>query len=220
MKFKVSHLRSEPQIYVMSDPHYNHTNICRGVSKWGDDDLTRDFPTLEKMNDTIVNNINSKVGQDDILFCLGDWSFGGFDSIKEFRDRIVCKNIHLILGNHDHHIERNKEGIRTLFSSVNHYLRIQVSIHPGSMLYMGDYQFVLCHFPIASWDNMNKGVIHLHGHVHLPSHLKISAGKAMDVGMDGNDLMPYSIKEIVMLMNKQPIAKLSLPIDHHEKEVR
>lgn len=208
------------KIWFMSDPHYNHTNICRGVSNWNDDDKTRDFPTLEKMNDTIVNNINSKVGQDDTLFCLGDWSFGGFDSIVEFRNRIVCKNIHLILGNHDHHIERNKNDCQKLFSSVNQYLKLNVSLYPGTTVYRGDYDFVLFHYPIASWDNMNKGVIQLHGHVHLPENQKVSAGKAMDVGMDGNNMQVYSVMDIVKIMNEQPIKKLSLPQDHHEKEVR
>ena len=35
------------------------------------------------------------------------WSFNGFDKIIEFRNRLNCKNIHLILGNHDTHIEKN-----------------------------------------------------------------------------------------------------------------
>jgi hypothetical protein len=29
------------------------------------------------------------VGQDDVLFHLGDWSFGGFESIEQFRNQIV-----------------------------------------------------------------------------------------------------------------------------------
>ncbi len=36
--------------------------------------------------------------------------------------------------------------------------------------------------------DMNQGVIHLHGHVHLPPHLRVADGKAMDVGVDGNGL--------------------------------
>ena len=213
------------RVFFTSDTHYGHTNICRGVTNWRDEngnvpaDQTRDFETLEQMNDKIVESINSVVGEDDTLFHLGDWSFGGFENIEEFRNRIVCKNIHLVLGNHDHHIERNKGDIQRLFSSVNQYLRLQVSVYPGTKLYAGEVDLVMMHYPIASWHNMNDGVIHLHGHVHLPPDKKLSQGKAMDVGVDGNNLMPYSLGEIINIMNKQPIAKLSLPQDHHEERL-
>jgi calcineurin-like phosphoesterase family protein len=86
-------------------------------------------------------------------------------------------------------------------------------------MYKGDFDFVLMHYPIASWHNMNDGVIHLHGHVHLPPDKKLSKGKAMDVGVDGNGMQPYSINEIISIMNKQPISKLSLPQDHHEEKI-
>jgi calcineurin-like phosphoesterase family protein len=208
-------LENGQKLWFTSDTHYNHTNICRGVSKWKDFNgnvpikQTRDFNTLEDMNDVIVKSINSVVGENDILFHLGDWSFGGFENIVEFRNRILCKNIHLILGNHDHHIERNKDNIQRLFSSVNQYLRLSVS----------GYEFILMHYPIASWHNMNDNVIHLHGHVHLPPDKKLSQGKAMDVGVDGNGIMPYSLSQIISIMDKQPIAKLSLPQDHHEERI-
>lgn len=208
------------KIFFTSDTHYSHTNICRGVSGWRDEqgnvpvDQTRDFKSVSYMNDTIVNSINGVVGDDDILFHLGDWSFGGFENIEEFRNRINCKNIHLILGNHDHHIERNKGDIQRLFSSVHQYLRLQVSVNFG-----GDHEFILMHYPIASWHNMNDGVIHLHGHVHLPPNKKLAKGKAMDIGMDGNNMVPYSLGEIMNIMDKQPIAKLSLPQDHHEERL-
>ena len=222
MKIKIN---TDQQIYFTSDTHYAHKNICRSVSNWRDANgdvpihNTRDFKSLDHMNDYIVNSINSMVGEDDILFHLGDWSFGGFENIEEFRNRIYCKNIHLILGNHDHHIERNREDIQRLFSSVNEYLRLSVSINSGTPMYRGDYDFVLMHYPIASWHNMNDGVIHLHGHVHLPPDKKLSKGKAMDVGMDGSGMQPYSINEIINIMNKQPIAKLTLPEDHHEEKI-
>jgi calcineurin-like phosphoesterase family protein len=79
------------------------------------------------MNDRIVRGINDVVGQDDILFHLGDWSFGGFESIWKFRHQINCQNIHLVLGNHDHHIERDRDGIRHIFSSVNQYVELNVN---------------------------------------------------------------------------------------------
>ncbi len=66
---------------------------------------------------------------------------------------------------------------------------------------------------------MNDGVIHLHGHVHLPPNKKLAQGKAMDVGVDGNGLKPYVLSQITNIMHKQPIAKLSLPQDHHEEKL-
>ena len=218
-------LETGQKLWFTSDTHYGHTNICRGVSNWKDFNgnvpikQTRDFKTLYHMNDAIVESINNVVGENDILFHLGDWSFGGFENIAEFRNRIVCKNIHLILGNHDHHIENNRDDIQDLFSSVNQYLRLQVSVYPGTVLHTGKVDLVLMHYQIASWHNMNDNVIHLHGHVHLPPNKKLAQGKAMDVGVDGNGLIPYSLNEITRIMDKQPITKLSLPQDHHEERI-
>jgi calcineurin-like phosphoesterase family protein len=201
-------------VFITSDTHYGHSNICRGTTNWRlpdgsiPVDQTRDFETIEKMNDTIVNNINSMVGQDDVLIHLGDWSFGGFNNIKKFRERIICKEIHIILGNHDHHILNNKENVRDLFTSVGEY---------NTLKYL-DSTFVLFHYPITSWDGLNKGDIHLHGHVHLSNDKKFGRGKKMDVGVDGNDLKPYSIKGIIELMNEREILSDML-FDHHTDDM-
>ena len=212
-------LEKTQKLFFTSDTHYNHSNICSATTSWAKGEgSTRKFDSLEKMNDTLVNNINEVVGENDILFHLGDWSFGGFEKIAEFRDRIICKNIHLLLGNHDHHIEKNKEDIRRLFSSVNQYLELQVKYNVNTPI-QGEVNFVLMHYPIASWNNMNRGWIHLHGHVHLPSDKRIAQGRAMDVGVDGNNLKPVSLKEILKL-RERPIKNLSIPKDHHEKEVK
>jgi calcineurin-like phosphoesterase family protein len=221
MKIK---LNPGKKIWFTSDTHYDHKNICRATTQWKDsDNLTRDFKSLDQMNDELVFWINNQVGQDDILFHLGDWSFNGFENIRKFRERIVCKNIHLILGNHDHHIERNKENIQSIFSSVNEYLSLDVKwdLNQTQMMLKtpNSAHFVLMHYPIASWNGMNDGVIHLHGHVHLPNHLRVADGKAMDVGVDGNKYEPISMDEVLKIMSKQPIAKLTLPKDHHEKRV-
>jgi len=201
-----------PEVWIFSDPHYNHSNICRGTTNWRTMDgeipveQTRDFKTIEKMNESILNGINQNVGQDDILICLGDWSFGGFESIEEFRNRIICKNIHLVLGNHDHHIERNREDIQKIFTSVSDY----------ETLIIDKKVFRLFHYPIQSWNGMNNGDIHLHGHVHLPPNRKFGQGKKMDVGMDGHpEFRPYNImREIVPIMEKRDVMS-DMPNDHH-----
>jgi len=208
MKFKK--IITTGRVFITSDTHYGHKNICRGVTNWRTQDgeipvgSTRDFETIEQMNNRLVNAINNVVGQDDTLIMLGDVSFGGFENIGIFLDRLICKNIHLILGNHDTHIENNRENIQSRFLSVQHYLEVNIN----------DKNFVLCHYPLQSWNGLNKGVIHLHGHVHLPANRKFGNGKRMDVGVDGNDMVPYSIDAIIKIMNKIPVGS-DMSDDHH-----
>lgn len=214
-------LETGQKLWLTSDTHYNHKNICRGVSSWTDiADCTRDFDTLEKMNHAIVTQINMNVMQDDVLIHFGDWSFGGFESIEEFRNKVFCKNVHLILGNHDHHIEKDRGGVRSLFASVQHYAMLDVewSDRKG---YTNTFKAACMHYPIASWHNMNDGTYHLHGHVHLPPNKKLHEGRAMDVGIDGHPgFRPYEMSEVIKLLKDRPIRKLTLPQDHHEKRDR
>lgn len=206
------------KVWITSDTHFNHSNICRSTTNWRTQDdtvpieQTRDFASLEKMNDTIVNNINDVVGQDDVLIHLGDWSFGGFEQIKILRDRLVCQEIHLILGNHDHHIDRNREDCRSYFTSVQWFLQIEY----------GDDVLELMHYPISSWNKLRKGRIHLHGHCHLPNNKKISNGRRMDVGMDGHpEFRPYElVNEILKPLKKLPIGFEMGGLDHHGDDIK
>ena len=82
-------------IWFTSDTHYGHKNIVRGTTSWEKNEggqKTRDFDTLEEHNAALVKSINSVVKQDDELWHLGDWSFGGHANIKVFRDQLHCKN--------------------------------------------------------------------------------------------------------------------------------
>lgn len=209
-------IEKDRKVWVCSDSHFAHKNICRGVTEWRLPDgsipisQTRDFNTIEQMNETIVNNINSVVGQDDVLIHLGDWSFSGVENIKKFRDRILCKEIHLILGNHDTNIEKNRDNVQELFTSVSHYTKLIYKFKT----------FVLSHYPIQSWDGLNKGHIQLHGHVHLPTNLRFGKGKKMDVGMDGHPTFGvYDIDDIIRIMDKREIASDML-FDHHTDELK
>ena len=223
-------LEKGQKLFFTSDTHYGHKNICRGVSNWKTYDgetpinQTRPFDTLEQMNARIVAGLNASVGENDILIHSGDFSFGGFENIEIFRNRIVCKNIHLVLGNHDHHIERNKGGVKNYFKSVNDILTLHVEMYKESkkdpkIVHI----FEISHYPIASWKNMNEGVIHLHGHCHLGPNVRMSKtnkGRYMDIGIDGNNMDPISLEEVLSLLGDKEIGKLSLPSDHHEERLR
>ena len=211
---------SDQDIWFTSDTHYAHTNICKATTKWVNaENETRDYPSLDSMNAAIVDNINRVVKPDDILFHLGDWSFGGINNIEQFRQRITCQNIHLIYGNHDNSIMADPK-LQALFTSVQHYLELDIRMYTGEkqrkLVFSQD--LVLCHYPIQSWNGMNKGSIHLHGHVHLPFDKRLGKGKMMDAGVDGNNMMPLSLLDVMRIMAKQPI-KANFEFDHHIKDL-
>jgi len=201
MSLKIDH----GNIWITSDTHFGHAGIVRGTTHWrildadGNKivplDAVRDFDTVEEMNEMMISNINDCVGEHDTLFHMGDWSFGGFENISEFRYRINCKNIHFIIGNHDHHIESNKDNIRRFFASVNSYNEVNVAHKSGNL------KLILCHYPIVSWNNMRKNSYMIHGHQHLKGDQRFGNGKRMDVGMCGHpEFRPYNLDEIVEIL--------------------
>lgn len=80
----------------------NHKNICGpALSAW--DKGYRDFDSLDEMNDTIINNMNSVIMPEDRLIFCGDFLFGmdKLENFKKFWARINTKNVITIFGNHD-----------------------------------------------------------------------------------------------------------------------
>jgi calcineurin-like phosphoesterase family protein len=194
-------------IWFTSDTHFGHTNIAGPkVSVWKNG--YRNFNSVQEMNDALVTNINKIVGEDDILYHLGDWSFGGVHNIYYFRKSLICKNIHLILGNHDQHIT-NKD-IKFHDTSFNP-IDLFTSVQEVKTEKIGKSYFHLSHYSHQVWPGSHKGVIHLFGHSH--GSLK-GLGKSMDVGVDTHpEFRPYHINEIVKKMEKIPVNF----IDHHEE---
>lgn len=144
-------------IWFFSDPHYAHKNIIRGTSEWPDKSGCRPFDSFQEYHNWLVDEINSRVMPNDVAWCLGDWSFGGEHRIAEFRHRLNCGDIHLILGNHDHHIAKAiDEPEKYGFHSIRQYAELDIN----------KIRLVLFHYPIESWHMMERGAIHLHGHTH------------------------------------------------------
>lgn len=143
----------------------------------------------------MFDRINETVGVNDTLYILGDFCFKGKKPI-EYRSRIVCQDVHLILGNHDRRsdFENDLQG----FSSVQEVKEI---IYCNQRLY-------LLHYPCRSWPASHKGSINCYGHVHskLDSEDKKSNRKTLDVGVDNAVNYgkmfgePFSFKEIQHIM--------------------
>jgi calcineurin-like phosphoesterase family protein len=194
----------DQNIFFLSDTHFSHRNICRGTTHWSDIDDTRNFDSLEDMDNCIIDNINKYVRENDILFHLGDFSFFGHENIKKFRQKIICKNIHLLYGNHDMNLKKNKpfeDGSfpQDLFSSCQDYLEINVD----------KINICLFHYPIFVINNehdKNNKTIHCFAHCH--GKLKPFRRNRLDIGIDNifkltGDYKPVSFKEVMELINTQ-----------------
>ena len=57
------------KVYFTSDTHFYHSNII--------DFCKRPFKNVEDMNETLIENWNRIVSQDDNVFHLGDFCLGG-----------------------------------------------------------------------------------------------------------------------------------------------
>lgn len=188
--------------WFTSDTHHSHKNIAGPkISNWKDG--YRNFNSIQEMNQSIIDGINKYVKEDDTLWHLGDWSFGGKENIRLFRSQIICKNINLIVGNHDEWIEESPDEYKDCFLTIR-------DAYKG---YIGKTYFHLNHFAHRVWNKSHRGSIHLYGHSHssIPDF-----GKSMDVGIDAaykiyGEYKPFHIDDIVRIMEKREIQK----VDHH-----
>lgn len=172
----------------------------------------RPFKNVEAMNAAILDAINAKVGEDDRLFVLGDFTIR-FKRPKRFLDRIRCREVWLIRGNHDPVGEPGDPGAEGGFARVLDY-------HEQWYDHQGYRQLVvLCHYPIFEWRGYFKGSWHLYGHVHGRFQdgpgLEDEEGRrmhprALDVGIDAVGLAPLSYDEVrarISERTKRPAAQ-------------
>ena len=146
----------------------------------------------------MFDNINEVVGVNDTLYILGDFCFKGKKPI-EYRSRIVCQDIHLILGNHDRRSDY-KDDLQG-FSSVQDVKEI---IHCNQRIY-------LSHYPHRSWPASHKGSWMCYGHVHskLDHEDRTSNTLTLDVGVDNTINynkpfgQPFSFKELQSIIKKR-----------------
>lgn len=178
---------SEVNIWFTSDLHLNHSKIIEYCN--------RPFSSVEEMNESLINNWNSVVKPNDIIFCLGDIALGGSGVWNTLIPRLNGK-IHLILGNHD--IRNWRESYRDLFESVSEQLTVEID----------KKTFILTHFPLlcyhGTWGT-EMNVINLHGHIHLckgatgkdVERLQYTFSTQYDVGVDLNNYTPISYNQVM-----------------------
>lgn len=186
----------DQNIFFTSDTHFYHNNIIKYCN--------RPFSSVEEMNETIINNWNAVVGENDIVFHLGDFGFCGSKEMSTIINRLNG-NIYLILGNHDR--RTMKQGYVNKFKNVSQQLYISVD---GQRIYLN-------HFPLLCFDGSygrgnNEYTWNLFGHVHSGprnnsgldhKRLNILFPTQYDVGVDNNNFTPINYKQVKDIIEKQ-----------------
>lgn len=161
--------------WITSDLHFSHKSVVKFTNK--DGSKMRPWNTIDEMDEELIRRFNEKVSKYDECFILGDVTLNrrGLPLL----DRLNCKNLILIKGNHDHfrvdeytpyfkdicsyHVEEN-----VLFSHI--------PVHPSQL----EYRF-----------KMN-----VHGHMHGEI---LDDSRYMNVSVEQTDYYPILLDDILQI---------------------
>lgn len=132
-------------VFYTSDHHFSHRSIMHY------EDHRTVYPSLEAMNEDLIDRWNHQVGKLDHVYHLGDFCFGGPPNWQQVLDRLNG-NITLIKGNHD----RSKS-----IKKVAHYFE---DIQWMTRVRRHGMEWFLSHFPMEV-DNRHH-LFSIHGHRH------------------------------------------------------
>lgn len=226
---------TSPRVFFTSDTHFGHGNIIKYCSRpflgkrdkeeferlgqWHDGNWKGDKSSkwrmseeaIELMDAELLKQINDLVGENDILYHLGDFAMPGkgdlYRKCRQYRDRITCRNIHFIWGNHD-----DRRAVRDLFSSTHDLFMVSPPGAPAKI--------VLCHYAMAVWDGSHRGNWHLYGHSHSEAepwlNRTMTGRRSIDVGVDNaakilGAYRPFALEELASIFGD----RCGFAFDHH-----
>jgi|SRR5579859_2838051 len=170
-------------VLFSSDMHYSHQNIIKYCD--------RPFSTVEEMNEQLIANWNGVVSRNDVVYCLGDMFFCDLSKARSIMHRLNGTK-RLVLGNHDK-IIRREPTLQALFD------KILPDLHEETI---NGVRFIMCHYPLLTWNKAHYGSINLHGHQHNKQAITAIDRRRYDVGVDANGYMPVKLENIVAQLEK------------------
>ena len=198
------HLEEGAKCWFTSDQHFCHSNVMNFCNRPWDD--------VKDMNKALTDNWNEVVGEKDVVFILGDfyWKKDCWETKRKL-DELKAGHIFIVLGNHD---------IKDQFIKCGK--RIEV-ISDTAMIFVSgidedkpsrEHEFMVSHFPLATWPHFRRGTINLHGHIHsgprtrneidVPGFdLDLKKDLTYDVGVDNNEYYPVEIRDILNKLGKR-----------------
>ena len=177
--------------YITSDLHWGHQKIMTFCPQ----SRARFKNDVNYMNEQMVVEWNEIVEPWDTVYILGDVAFLPAQKAAEYMNR--CNGIKILIeGNHDRKALKDV-NFRNAFTEIHKYLEITYDGH----------KIVMSHFPFLEWDQMHRGSLHFHGHLHGGTTGQ-EQYRCKDMGMDATG-------KIVMLMEDAIAAIAGNQIKRH-----
>lgn len=166
--------------FIISDSHFNHARILTFTDSTTGELIRPWFSSVEEMNETMIDNWNSVVGQNDKVYHLGDVMIGG--KPEDILPRLNGKKT-IIFGNHD-----NIPKLVPFFKS--HYIWRVIREH----------EVTLSHFPLREDQLRTKA--NLHGHIHQN---KSPSDRHYNVSAEAINYTPKDLDEIVAELRERGV---------------
>jgi calcineurin-like phosphoesterase family protein len=205
------------KVWFTADTHFGHNKIpfyakrkfCLDEQEsekldsiWRNKSMHNDWApswaSIARMDDYLIRRINDCVAKDDILWHLGDFCYGKkgklAETARKYRERINCKNVFLVAGNHD------SPEVKRAFNGNYEYFELKVSSRI----------IVLSHYCQAFWNKSHAKSWMLYGHAHGSAEQWLDENMpgrlSMDVGVDNvfkvlGEYRPISFDEVSTLFS-------------------
>jgi len=141
---------------------------------------------------------NESVESKDLVYILGDVAFLSAERATSIMRSLNGDKI-LIKGNHDSKLIKDKK-FSDCFVEVHDYLKRSID----------KITVIMFHYPISEWDQMHKGSVHFHGHLHGNDN-GMPNSRAFDVGFDATGKVVSAMDLMIKQALKGNIRK------HHQK---
>lgn len=170
------------KIWVTSDLHLNHYslfnfedyNLAKNKLTW--------IKTLDEYNRMIINAINQVVGENDILYILGDIGMGSSMNLRPLIQSIHGRKI-LIYGNHDH------------FSPQDAISFGFIAAFKGPMfLPESQGKIILSHYPAYEALNNPYVAYNVHGHIH---NGRLNLPQFINANIAENNYSPILLNDLI-----------------------
>lgn len=183
-----------------ADFHFGDEGIAKYQSPFG---------SAKERDECLMELWNQNVNSNDHVYVDGDfWSHG--KKPAEWYLHRLKGHIHLIVGNHEYDLLRNREACKC-FETIDEGTKFLKDIDGKG------HGVIICHYPIAEWNGFQKGVHHIYAHIHNQSPevqfmmaYKNSMGKGMavNVGVTPTPRPPLEFNEWCEIQKTRDIAAL------------